>query len=320
MAMFAGCVGAKGDPTSTGPSGPPVATGPAEFSDANGAIEGLVIDDETLPIQGVIVAAYIDPAQSSQVSTDAAGRFVINNLAPGAYNVAAAKLGYDSIVKRIEVVQGEVASASFSLRQIEIHEGYHESFVQDGYFECSWTGVYGTGPCFFPIISDSNSQVNYPLWPNNKRQFDYPVGPGAVTVFNELTWDRTTAATGDTMAIFLSYAERTTSHRYCSLSETKPVNLRWDRAMLKDGQFDEDDDEAGECMNGSDQLPNSEPQTIPMEGQMLTTRVNTGPGNVPGSSEDTAGIGIAFQQSFELYVTYFFWEYAPADFSALSDA
>ncbi|HEX9816652.1 MAG TPA: hypothetical protein VGB18_06705 [Candidatus Thermoplasmatota archaeon] len=66
--------------------------------------------------------------------------------------------------------------------------------------------------------------------------------------------------------------------------------------------------------------PSAEPQTIPMECQMLTSRVNTGPSNVPGSSQTTAGQGIAFQQSFDLFVTYFYWEYPPADFSALQDA
>ncbi|HEX9815830.1 MAG TPA: carboxypeptidase-like regulatory domain-containing protein [Candidatus Thermoplasmatota archaeon] len=314
-ALIAGCVGTEGTNTAAG-AGSSVVAGPAEVNETSGAVEGLVIDTESLPIDGAIVALVGSTAP--QVATDVAGRFVLNGIAPGTYQLAVAKLGYSSAAKQLDVLAGEVTRSVLTIEKIEVHDAYHRTFVEKGYFECSWTAG-STGPCFFPYVGN-NSQVPIDPWTNNRRSFDYGVEAGAVTVFNEMTWDRTTAAMGERMSLFLSYKDRTTSHLYCKVDSVKPVYLRWDRAGFEDGVPIMDNDEPGVCHSSLNPgLPNSEPQTIPIEGQILTTRVNTGPGNVPGSGQSTV-VGIAFQQSFEVYISYFFWEYAPLEWTALADA
>lgn len=314
LVAAAGCVASEGTGATPQNIDAPVA-GPAAVNDTTGAIEGLVIDTESVPVAAAIIALV--GTDVPQVSTDVAGRFVLNGVPPGSYQLAVAKLGYSSAGKQVDVTAGEVTSATFTLEQLQVYQAYHRTFVEKGYFECSWTAGF-TGPCFFPLVGN-NSAVPVDPWTNNRRSFDYGVEAGAVTVFNEMTWDRTTAATGERMSLFLSYKERTTGHNYCFVNGLKPVYLRWDRAMDDDGSFVDDNDEPGDCLNGTDSLPDDEPQTIPMEGQMLTTRVNTGPGNVPGTGQSTI-VGVAFQQAFEVYISYFFWEYAPEGWTALTDA
>ena len=111
------------------------------------------------------------------------------------------------------------------------------------------------------------------------------------------------------MSVFLSYQKRTTSHWYCNGFNKSPVAIRWDRA-----EGETSNKAAGECTGGGAALPSSEPQTIPMAGQILTSRVNTGPGDLPATS-----IGLALQQSFTIYVTFFHWDHAPQGYTSVPD-
>lgn len=317
--MFAGCIGSEGTSTGAGStSGPQVVDGPATFNETAGAVDGVVLNEETLPIEGVVVALLQGQTPISQVLTDVAGHFLFNNVAPGVYTVAAAKLGYSAVVKRVEVSAGEVTSASMVIEAIEIYTPYHKTFQVTGYFECSYQAG-NKGPCFFPVVGTNTSAVPVDPWVNNKRQFNYGAPAGAMTVLNEMQWTQTTAATGDAMSVFFSYQERTGSHWYCDAASSSPIYMRWDRAQNDDGSWDDDEDEAGSCLDGNSQLPDSEPQTIPMDGsQIFTSRANTGPSNLPGLS--TAGFGMAFQQSFDMVITSFHWEFAPDGWTGLVDA
>lgn len=317
VSAFAGCIASEGTPgTPAGSGAAEIAQGPAVFNETAGAVEGLVLNAETLPIEAAMVALVQGTVPIGQVLTDVAGRFVFNNVAPGAYTLATQKLGFESVAKRIEVSAGEVTTASMVIEEIEVHSAYHKTFQVTGYFECSYQAG-NKGPCFFPVVGTNTSVVPVDPWANNKRQFNYGVPAGAMTVLNEMQWSQTTAATGDSMSVFLSYQERTGSHWYCDAANPSPIYMRWDRA--RDGAtWDADADEPGICLDGDAQLPDEEPQTIPMDGtQILTSRANTGPSNLPGLQ--TAGIGIAFQQSFDMVITSFHWEFAPDGWTGLQD-
>lgn len=304
--LLAGCVAAAPAAPAGVSSGPAAASGPATFDETTGAIEGTVFDAESQPIEGAIVGVI---QLGTQVSTDIAGHFSFSNLLPGAYQVAGQKLGYSAAAKQVQVVAGEIAPISLVLEKLEIKQAYHTTFNVKGYFECSWTFVITTGPCFYPVTGTNTSYVPVDPWTNNKRQFDYSVGPGVMTMLNEMTWSQTTAATGDQMSVFMSYQGRSGNHWYCRAEHANPVTLRWDRDPES-----RDNDDAGSCSIGTGaQLPDAEPQTIPIEGQTLTSRGNTGPGTY------TPTIGFALQQSFDLYVSAFYWEPAPDGFTGLAD-
>ena len=57
-------------------------------------------------------------------------------------------------------------------------------------------------------------------------------------------------------------------------------------------------------------MPSGEPKTIPIDGQILTTRANTGVSSV-------GVVGLAIQQSFDMYMSIFYWEMAPEGYTAV---
>jgi hypothetical protein len=318
VSLFSGCIASEGTTgTPAGSNTPQVVGGPATFNETAGAVEGLVLNAESLPVEAAVVALVLDASPVAQVLTDATGRFVFNGVAPGAYTLATQKLGFKSAAKRVEVQAGEVTSASMVIEEIEVYSPYHKTFQVTGYFECSYQAG-SKGPCFYPVVGTNTSVVPVDPWVNNKRQFNYGAPPGAMTVLNEMQWTQTTAATGDAMSVFFSYQERTGSHWYCDAASASPIYMRWDRARQDDGSWDDDEDEPGTCLDGDVQLPDDEPQTIPMDGsQIFTSRANTGPSNLPGLQQ--AGVGGAFQQSFDMVITSFHWEFAPDGWTGLED-
>ncbi|MBI2078155.1 MAG: carboxypeptidase regulatory-like domain-containing protein [Euryarchaeota archaeon] len=295
----AGCA-APSDAASTGPGPAPA----PDFDSTSGAVAGTVTDEEAQPVVGADVGIAGDTHQQSGV-TDDLGKFTLSNVPPGKYQLFAQRLGFESAARVIDVREGEITDIRFVLVAIEIREGVHDIWMKQGYFECSWTGVGGTGPCFFPYVGQS-STVPVDPWTNNKRQFDYLVGEGVYTVTNELDWRQASYGTSEKLQVFLSYTTRTTSHRYCNGQGAPPVLLRWERGDEKDKE--------GTCETGTSSLPSSEPKTIPFKGQNITSRVNVGSGSLPGTSA-----AISFQQAFEIHFGVFYWQAAPEGFTALAD-
>lgn len=291
LVAFAGCVGEEAEPAGGGP--------PTFDPDSTGRVVGKVVDTELQPVASAQVGLVGTDFLSQ---TDQSGAFEIAGVEPGTYTLAVQKLGFESAAVQVNVVAGEDVRTDVTIAAIALKEAYSETWADKGYFECSWSIVIARGPCFFP-----GPQIPAP---NNKREFNYPVGEGVSTVMVEMSWEQTSVATGDAMSLFLSYTDRTTSHWYCNAESPSPVQLRWERGEL--------DDDEGECVSGGEQLPSDEPQTIPLEGQELTSRANGGASDTlpnPGGF----GFGVALQQSFDIYFSNFYWEAAPEDYTGIPD-
>ncbi|MBI2078198.1 MAG: carboxypeptidase regulatory-like domain-containing protein [Euryarchaeota archaeon] len=142
VVLFSGCSGSSAQ---TAEPSPATTAPPATVTSEFGSIEGLVTDDEMAPLEGVDVA-IVDPAR--QTKTDAAGKFVFNELPGAKYKLVAQKLGYDSNAKAVEVVVGEILKVSVVLKAIEIgNELFIQKFTFDGYLQCSVNAQYATNPC-----------------------------------------------------------------------------------------------------------------------------------------------------------------------------
>jgi hypothetical protein len=291
LVAFSGCLGDDGDAAGTGPQ---------EFDpDETGRVIGKVVDTELQPVVSAQVGLL---ATEFLTTTDASGTYAIPGVPPGRYTLAVQRLGFESAALQVNVVAGEDVKADVTIAAIAIQDAYSETWADKGYFECSWSIVIARGPCFFP-----GPQIPAP---NNRREFNYEVGEGVSTVIVEMSWEQTSVATGDAMSLFLSYTDRTTSHWYCNAESPSPVVLRWERGDM--------DDDEGECLSGGAQLPSDEPGTIPLEGQELTSRANGGASDTlpnPGGF----GLGVALQQSFDVYFSNFYWEAAPEDYTGIPD-
>lgn len=112
LLAFSGCVG--GTPTSTDA---PIAT-EATVNDSTGGIEGLVTDDELVPISG----AQVSVVGGQPVRTDEAGRFALSNLEPKMHVLFATRLGYFEKQAKAEVKVGEVARVDIVLQKIPVAE------------------------------------------------------------------------------------------------------------------------------------------------------------------------------------------------------
>lgn len=306
-----GCLGGDGDASADPASDP---TGPAAFDEETGGIEGVVTDEEAKPVAGAQVGVL---GLALETVTDADGRFVFDNVAPGRQSVVVQKLGYESASRAVEVVAGQSVSLQFTIAQIVVHEAYHLSIPKTGYFECTWRYsavlVGASGPCGYTNVNGTTGNpLDQYVFTNSERKWNYGADPGAMSVLNEMVWTAGSAATGDNLRIFFSYADRSSQHTFCQADGFSPLVMKWERE-----EVDEDSD--WECEIGSEgNQPSDEPDTIDLEeGMKLQTFVSVGVARVADTS---TGQGFAYDQRFEIWFSMFYWEPAPADFSALPDA
>jgi hypothetical protein len=103
---------------------------PATASLDTGAISGLTLNDEALPLAGARIG--ISPG-TAEITSDAEGRFSFSELAPGTYALVVERVGYESTGRKAEVRAGEVTYVNLTLKPIVIAEPYVEPLIFNGY-------------------------------------------------------------------------------------------------------------------------------------------------------------------------------------------
>lgn len=108
-AGLAGCFGKGGGGKEdvVDPAGTPT------FSAETGAIRGILVNDEELPIAGGQVGLQERP--DIPTLSDLSGAFVFSELAPGTYRIEALAIGYDRRVQTVEVQAGDVTDVQVRL-------------------------------------------------------------------------------------------------------------------------------------------------------------------------------------------------------------
>lgn len=106
-------------------------------AEGSGAIQGVVVSEEELPIEGAEVglAAKDVPA----VFTNSEGRFAFSHLEPGKYTVVAQKFGYESQKRLADVAAGGVAEVQIRLVATTVQgvEPFPVVDLQAGFVGCS---------------------------------------------------------------------------------------------------------------------------------------------------------------------------------------
>lgn len=94
----------------------------AAIAQGSGSIHGRVADAEDIPFGGVVVVVKGAPLpQGVRASTDAAGRFRIDDLPAGTYTVSASYIGYETATMRnVSVVLGGVEMLDLVLSAIDL--------------------------------------------------------------------------------------------------------------------------------------------------------------------------------------------------------
>ncbi len=97
--------------------------------EGTGAIFGVVRNGEGAPIPGATVAIVVGPS-GGETTTDADGKYVLANLAPGRYALKASAEGYvPQVQDGLELRAGEEKRVDFSLRRAEARFGVIEGQV-----------------------------------------------------------------------------------------------------------------------------------------------------------------------------------------------
>lgn len=124
LLALAGCAAKDPGPAqASATSAPASATVGDGAPEDTGVLRGLVVDDETVPIPGATVGLT---KLDAEVKTDEQGRFEFLGVPLGKTDIVAAKLGYDSVSKRVDVVAGEPMEITLALQPLAVDEAYVE--------------------------------------------------------------------------------------------------------------------------------------------------------------------------------------------------
>lgn len=300
---LAGCASSEGA-NPQGSDGPgPIASG-EPIADA-ATIQGLVVDDSQAPIEGATVAIV---GIGLQAATDAAGSFQFVNVPPGPHDITAIKLGFSSTGKRVTVEPSQqLTGVVLTLAPIAVEGPYHEIFgPYNGYFHCMYgtAAVAGFGfirTCLF------DEGVNEDVFGADTRRLSFNLSSDNwASMIGESRWSQGAFATGVGMAIYPSYEGRSGSHWWCEADGRSPLLFRYEAA----------DPEAKDGLSVCNTQGEIEPVPA-MEVNPLQLIADSGFG---GTSTEKPPLRLMFEQRFELMMSVFYAEPAPAEFSALNDA
>lgn len=191
LTALAGCTGGAPSDAASSSSAPATAPDPVVTAQ-KGAVTGLVTDEEGLPIVGAQLTV-VELKDRPTVLSDAEGRFTMSDIDPGAYQVAAYKLGYNSVVQLVQVIAGEVATANFVLKAVPPPvEALVVLTEHRGYLQCSLNAQYVLNQCGDLLGGDKN-----------RFKFEVATNRTFQEVVIELVWTPATPATGQELELDL---------------------------------------------------------------------------------------------------------------------
>lgn len=187
--LVSGCASSAGPNSGDAPE---TGEGPVLFDDSTGAIAGLVVSEDLLPIEGAVV--LLD-GQFDTI-TDVGGRFAFGRLVPRDYEVVVAKSGYGSELVRAEVSAGQETSLTITLRTVASIQAYHELFQQAGIVSCGVSAGTSLAPDQtrqVAVCSASNYAVGDAIDKTVSYFNEYGLNPDVTGFWLETVWTSTQA-------------------------------------------------------------------------------------------------------------------------------
>jgi hypothetical protein len=271
--LFAGCAAKPSQP----------AQGPSETSDAalppgvTSLLEGYTKSIELGPLEGVFLK--LDKSNETR-TTDEAGYFRFENLAPGDYIVIATKDGFRSKTLRAVVEEERAFQLDFTLEPLPTIQPYYETTPLRGLIECQ---VHYQASEENPNRPSCGTGAD----PNAKPTLIFNIGPGAAQFLLEMIWTpRTQLASHLTLSAFET--QGSTELAYTHSASTLRVTVS-ENVVRK----------------------------FYAQGGEVRTLVQAGP-SVTGD-EAAADVGLSFQQDYEIHFTVFYHAIGPPTFSALPE-
>lgn len=300
--LIAGCAG-----------GPPAEADPfdgvdVKVDETTGAIRGVVVDQSIMPVEGAKVSLVDTPHNTT---TDADGRFVFSKLEPGFYLLTASKPLYEEMTFQTSVEAGNPKPATITVRLTRLFEGepYMSSFYEEGYFTCSQAGGivwgYSSSPCHsfaFPYVGGVDLCQDASACLAQKRDFHVDVEAGWQTQVFEMTWKPSAQGTSDRMGLVVSTykPERPTNHWFANYESGSPMRFQLD--------VGEPGPRAQQGSGEHDRVP---PEGLEQMSFFASVRR-------PGICAAVCVPGIAYEQSFDVYLHQFYYLPAPEGWSIVN--
>jgi hypothetical protein len=299
LVLMAGCASSDAATPNAAPAPAPatVRANPEALVDG-GSIRGTVTDDSLLPIPNAQVALLQTEVRAM---SDEAGTFEITNLAPGDYQVAAAALGYSSVVKRVVVNPSAETAVSLVLTSVAIAKEYVEII---GPFAFYFDVRVGT-----PALTGGSG-------PNDRASQNFTMTEDAVDFVGELTWQQGSFATSKALRMSFSYQGRPTTHWFCTATSPSPLQWRYNLPDAVNGSPSDGCKESAYCGTGASQGLSGQ-HAYPTVDHNLITYVNTPFGC---TSDPTHIVELALQQRLTGMLTISHGGGLPPDYTAFPDA
>lgn len=301
LIVLAGCAGKGNKPTAA-----LVGATPAEFDENTGGIEGVILNDEDLPVPGASVGIV---SLGISTTTDSVGAYSLSKIEPGEQVVHVAVAGYASASRAVTVVAGEaLRGVDFSLEPIALPGSLPP--IQDqkrGMFGCGSSartpaGSPGVNACaVFSIPGEvggpdtSGYNQNTLNW-----ELDRPTADLSAIVF-EMEW-ASTQALGRGLSLSLEILGCSNASGgeglFADLEGESPLRI----VLTKEKIHEVLDLEDPSC----NVLGVEEPKECGESSCTLISRVFAG--TATAGPDAAADIGMTVQQPFTHYITAFYGE------------
>jgi hypothetical protein len=256
-------------------------------------ITGLVESDAFVPLP---LANVSIPELGLRTATNQAGRFTFPDVAPSVYNVVAEAAGYAS---QTQVARPEVTALSFILQRAAPTQPYNVTLPFHGLLECASETLIISGPCDAvvqygggPAVFQNNSAFPFRTdlaWQTMviDLEFDASGNPGIDGLRETLRGQNDTASLG-------------TYQQYGRFHDSQSFSVR----VEPGGNYTDGD--------------------APVPANVTSFKLEIYPQGMgyhqvcdPGSGQCFLGLGGAVNMRFDLFVTLFYVDPAPAGFTLL---
>lgn len=324
---LAGCLGDQADPepasTPNGLAGIVNGTDDAP-EDGDPATTGTVRIEVVNPSLEPIAGAKVAVAGRTGLTGDD-GFATLDRVRQGTHNLSANKDGYREAIAEVTVIPGDTATTRVKLLPEFLapatppppeNQSYAREYDFAGVFECSLVYLIIPGDCLTIVDYTLDQPCQQPDVPDaactdvrpgdatdEQNAFDFPLDRGWETVIVEQVW--TPIIPGTKMQVALEpaeYDEQGHAPKYARVYGENPLYIRLENGVVHET--------AEASVEGADPgMPN------PAGGEVITSRsFIIGEGHNAGGL-GFLGVGFAYGQRFDVYVTVFYGEPAPEGFT-----
>lgn len=206
---------------------------------------GLVTDDESQPIAAASVGLR---GTDLRATTGADGRFTLGPVEPGSYTLDVARFGFEPFARQVEVAADAPIDLTIQLvTMAEPVEVYYEVSSFTAFFECAVGTPAWVSACTYPYtaayLTAQGAGVTPPVLPadlqRNEFRYNFTVGPQAVEVISEASWEAGSAA-AENLFILLSCAaydpvlDDCDGPTYAQATGPSPLRAPWKAQAVQD--------------------------------------------------------------------------------------